>query len=90
MIPIKNYDGKYSSLYICYNKERRNMDIRFGLALKIILVVLYATSVVCLLLGMLLPSNLMMTIGYIALMIASITGLVFLIKFAISKRCSRK
>lgn len=66
------------------------MDIRFGLALKIILAVLYATSVVCLLLGMLLPSNLMMMIGYIALMTASITGLVLLIKFALGKRCSRK
>lgn len=66
------------------------MDIRLGLALKIILAVLYATSIVCLLLGMLMDSNLMLMIGYIALMIASIIMLIFLIKSARRKRRSRK
>ena len=62
------------------------MNLRFGLALKIMLAVLYATSIVCLLLGILMDSNLMLVIGYIALMIASIASLVIWIKSIISKR----
>lgn len=61
------------------------MNLKFGLALKTILAVLYATSIVCLLLGMLIDSNPMLMIGYIALMIASIASLVILIKSIISK-----
>lgn len=62
------------------------MNLRFGLALKFILAVLCVASIVCLLLGMLTDSNPMLMIGYIALMIASIISLVFLIKSVISKR----